>query len=177
MFVENILPSALSSFYFFDGEKIAELAVAKTDDQMKESIRSMLGITILDVLKNDLGRIIRKTSKKKFTLETLQAAEEKHPRRATAKVAAKKADAPIAKKQEGKKVRIKEEKIRESIIKYLTDVYPNSMSAGEIFEKLKKEGLPNTQSFRTRVYGKLGVWTKEGLLARPERGVYQIVKK
>lgn len=64
MFVENILPSALSSFYFFDGEKIAELAVAKTDDQMKESIRSMLGITILDVLKNDLNRSIRRNSKK-----------------------------------------------------------------------------------------------------------------
>lgn len=64
MFVENILPSALSSFYFFDGEKIAELAVAKTDDQMKGSIRSMLGITILDVLKNDLNRSIRKISKK-----------------------------------------------------------------------------------------------------------------
>ena len=64
MFVENILPSALSSFYFFDGEKIAELAVARTDDQMKESIRSMLGITILDVLKNDLGRSIRRISKK-----------------------------------------------------------------------------------------------------------------
>ena len=65
MFVENILPSALSSFYFFDGEKIAELAVAKTDDQMKESIRSMLGITVLDVLKNDLGRSIRRISRKK----------------------------------------------------------------------------------------------------------------
>ena len=64
MFVENILPSALSSFYFFDGEKIAELAVAKTDDQMKESIRSMLGITVLDVLKSDLGRCIRRMSKK-----------------------------------------------------------------------------------------------------------------
>lgn len=64
MFVENILPSALSSFYFFDGEKIAELAVAKTDDQMKESIRSMLGITVLDVLKGDLGRSIRRISKK-----------------------------------------------------------------------------------------------------------------
>lgn len=64
MFVENILPSALSSFYFFDGEKIAELAVAKTDEQMKMSIRSMLGITILDVLKNDLGRSIRRISKK-----------------------------------------------------------------------------------------------------------------
>lgn len=64
MFVENILPSALSSFYFFDGEKIAELAVAKTDVQMKESIRSMLGITILEVLKNDLGRTIRRINKK-----------------------------------------------------------------------------------------------------------------
>lgn len=64
MFVENILPSALSSFYFFDGEQIAELAVAKTDDQMKESIRSMLGITIMDVLKNDLGRSIRRIQKK-----------------------------------------------------------------------------------------------------------------
>ena len=63
MFVENIIPSALSSFYFFDGEKIAELAVAKTNDQMKESIRSMLGITVLDVLKNDLGRSIRRISK------------------------------------------------------------------------------------------------------------------
>lgn len=64
MFVENILPSALASFYFFDGEKIAELAVANTDDQMKESIRSMLGITVLDILKNDLGRSIRRISKK-----------------------------------------------------------------------------------------------------------------
>ena len=63
MFVESILPSALSSFYFFDGEKIAELAVAQTNDQMKESIRSMLGITVLDVLKNDLGRSIRRISR------------------------------------------------------------------------------------------------------------------
>ena len=63
MFVENILPSALSSFYFFDGEKIAELAVAKTDYQMKASIRSMLGMTTLDVLKNDLGRIVKKINR------------------------------------------------------------------------------------------------------------------
>mgnify|MGYP005789041349 FL=1 len=64
MFIENILPSALSSFYFFDGEKIAELAVDDTNVQMKESIRSMLGISVLDVLKNDLGRVLRRSSKK-----------------------------------------------------------------------------------------------------------------
>ena len=51
MFIENILPSALSRFFFFDGEKIAELAVDETSVQMKESIRSMLGISVLDVLK------------------------------------------------------------------------------------------------------------------------------
>ncbi len=63
MFVETILPSALSSFYFFDGEKIAELAVDDTDTQLKDSIRSMLGIGILDVLKSDLRRSLRLNSK------------------------------------------------------------------------------------------------------------------
>lgn len=58
MFIENILPSALSNFFFFDGEKIAELAVENTNTQMKESIKALLGISVLDQLNNDLGRII-----------------------------------------------------------------------------------------------------------------------
>ena len=62
MFVENILPSALSSFFFFDGEKIAELADENTNAQMKESIKALLGISILDLLNNDLGRIISRLS-------------------------------------------------------------------------------------------------------------------
>ncbi len=63
MFVENILPSALSSFFFFDGEKIAELAVDNTNIQLKNSIRSMLGISILDVLSNDIMRNLKKINK------------------------------------------------------------------------------------------------------------------
>lgn len=63
MFVENMLPSALSNFFFFDGEKIAELAVEETSEQMKESIKAMLGITILDVLQSDLGKIIGRINK------------------------------------------------------------------------------------------------------------------
>lgn len=80
MFVENLLPSALSSFYFFDGEKIAELALDETNVQMKESIRSMLGIRVLDVLKNDLGRSLRRNLKKSgsdTSLEELQALQAK----------------------------------------------------------------------------------------------------
>lgn len=64
MFIENLLPSRLSNFFFFDGEKIAELAVEDTDTQMKESIRSLLGISILDVLNNDMSRILSRTNKK-----------------------------------------------------------------------------------------------------------------
>lgn len=83
MFVENILPSALSSFFFFDGEKIAELAVEETSEQMKESVKAMLGITVLDVLQGDIGRIISKISKRNSSnldlkrLEELRIAREK----------------------------------------------------------------------------------------------------
>ena len=63
MFVETIIPNALSGFYFFDGEKIAEMAVDNTSKQLKESIRAMLGISVLDVLKNDLVKNVRKISK------------------------------------------------------------------------------------------------------------------
>lgn len=76
MFVENILPSALSSFFFFDGEKIAELAVEETSEQMKESVKAMLGITVLDVLQGDIGRIINKISKENSSNQDLKRLEE-----------------------------------------------------------------------------------------------------
>lgn len=63
MFIENILPSGLSNFFFFDGEKIAELAVEDTSTQMKESIKTLLGISVLDLLKADLGRITNRIAK------------------------------------------------------------------------------------------------------------------
>lgn len=64
MFVENILPSGLANFFFFDGEKISELAVENTNAQMKASIKALLGITVLDILESDLVRIINRASKR-----------------------------------------------------------------------------------------------------------------
>ena len=64
MFIENILPSGLSSFFFFDGEKIAELAVENTNAQMKESIKILLGISVLDLLDNDISRIVNRVGKR-----------------------------------------------------------------------------------------------------------------
>lgn len=60
MFVESILPSALANFYFFDGEKIAELAESDTSIQMKSSIKALVGINVIDLLENDITRIIKK---------------------------------------------------------------------------------------------------------------------
>lgn len=70
LFVENILPSALSSFFFFDGEKIAEMAVDNTNNQLKNAIRAMLGITVLDVLENDISRNIKRINKDNSISET-----------------------------------------------------------------------------------------------------------
>ena len=63
MFVENIVPNALSSFYFFDGEKIAELALDESNTQFQDSIRAMLGLSMLDVLRNDLHKTLRRCSR------------------------------------------------------------------------------------------------------------------
>lgn len=67
MFIENVLPSALSNFFFFDGEKIAELAVDSTNTQLKESIRAMLGLSVIDLLQRDIGRNISRLSKLTFS--------------------------------------------------------------------------------------------------------------
>ena len=60
MFIENILPSALSKFFIFDGEKIILWADESNNKQIKESIFALLGITVLDNLNNDLNRIVSK---------------------------------------------------------------------------------------------------------------------
>ena len=85
MFIESILPSALSSFYFFDGEKIAELAESETDDQMKNSIKALLGINVIDLLEKDLSRIIKRLGNEKqeqydYDLEELRNKKEETER-------------------------------------------------------------------------------------------------
>ena len=81
MFVENILPSALSSFFFFDGEKIAEMAVDSSNNQLKNAIRSMLGITVLDVLENDILRNVKKLNKEDINDKSSKMVQELRDKR------------------------------------------------------------------------------------------------
>lgn len=71
MFIENLLPNALSKFFFFDGEKIAEMSIDENNTQVKESIKALLGINVLDTLESDLLKNLRKykTTGENSTLE------------------------------------------------------------------------------------------------------------
>lgn len=64
LFIETILPSGLSNYFFFDGEKIAEIAGDKTDTKMKEAIKTLLGINVVDRLEKDIGQVINSAEKK-----------------------------------------------------------------------------------------------------------------
>lgn len=71
IFIENELPSELSRFFFFDGEKISKLIGKNINTQMKESIKALLGISVLDTLDHDIERILKNITieKNDFDLE------------------------------------------------------------------------------------------------------------
>lgn len=96
MFIENILPSALSSFFFFDGEKIAELAVEESNSQMKDSIRAMLGISVLNTLQKDLNRVLSRAGKNSSSSDILKTLERVRSNRNFAKDALNLIDSKIA---------------------------------------------------------------------------------
>ncbi len=126
-----------------------------------------------------LGPIYGANVKNKYTLDNLKnveaaAAPKSRRGRKAGRKAAVKAVADNA--DETKKPRIKESAISDIVFKVLEDVYPDSLAANEIVDKIKEAGLPDSASFRTRIYTLLSKWTKENRLLKSGRGVYQIVK-
>jgi DNA sulfur modification protein DndD len=58
-FLQELLPPGVSQLFFFDGEKIKEIAEdSDNDEQLATAIRSLLGIEIIDRLRTDLGLFI-----------------------------------------------------------------------------------------------------------------------
>ena len=72
MFIETVLPCALSSLFFFDGEKIADLANTDDDEGIKRSIRSLLGIDIIDYAIADLKKVVSAKGKQIQSNEQLR---------------------------------------------------------------------------------------------------------
>jgi len=62
-YVEELVPVGLAGLFFFDGEKISALAGNEnTPDLVKHSIRSLLGLDLVDRAIDDLSTVIRRNS-------------------------------------------------------------------------------------------------------------------
>lgn len=83
-FINEKIPPGVSDFFFFDGEKIQQLADDSTDrESLKESIRNLLGLKIIGNLESDLTThidTIRRDSDKvtDSQLRALEAEEAMH---------------------------------------------------------------------------------------------------
>ena len=81
-FLHEVVPPGIGDLFFFDGEKIAELAEDDTGRYLKEAVQRLLGIDILNRLSNDLEIYLKDKGSKtadKDTLNKIKVAEaDKH---------------------------------------------------------------------------------------------------
>lgn len=65
LFLEDLIPSGVSQLFFFDGEKIQEIAASEHDDeaQLTDAIRGLLGIELVSRLRTDLGLYLARRSR------------------------------------------------------------------------------------------------------------------
>lgn len=54
-FLQELIPPGVSQLFFFDGEKIAEIAHDGPDEGLAEAVRGLLGIELVSRLRTDLG--------------------------------------------------------------------------------------------------------------------------
>ena len=108
-FLNDLVPIGVSQLFFFDGEKIQNLAEEEGGTVLAESVKSMLSLDIIEQLKSDLTiysnrkkkkaqdrkteKHLKDIEKRQFTLETQlsdlrqdRAQIEAHLQRVTAKI-------------------------------------------------------------------------------------------
>jgi DNA sulfur modification protein DndD len=59
VFLSELIPLGLSELFFFDGEKVADLAEDQTGKVLQHAFRKLMGLDIVDRLNKDLATIVR----------------------------------------------------------------------------------------------------------------------
>lgn len=62
-FLNELVPIGVSELFFFDGERIAELAEDTTGQVLQEAVRKLLGLNVIDRLRGDLSVFLRNRKK------------------------------------------------------------------------------------------------------------------
>ena len=71
-YIEEILPFGIARFFFFDNEKIAQLADDDSFEQIKTSIKSAIGVSTIEKAINHIDEVIRR---KKDALQAFEKSE------------------------------------------------------------------------------------------------------
>ncbi|MBU1215701.1 MAG: DNA sulfur modification protein DndD [Gammaproteobacteria bacterium] len=66
-FLNELIPMGVSELFFFDGEKIKDLAEDGGDIALRDAIRKLLGLDIIERLKSDLHIYVRRQNSKTFS--------------------------------------------------------------------------------------------------------------
>ncbi|WP_280548850.1 DNA sulfur modification protein DndD [Halomonas sp. 11-S5] len=74
-FLNDLIPLGIADLFFFDGEKIAELAESKGNAALADAIQRLLGLDLVNRLRADLGVYIRNHSKGRLPEAIRQEAE------------------------------------------------------------------------------------------------------
>lgn len=68
-FLNELIPIGVADLFFFDGEKIADLAEDETNEALADAIKRLLGLDIVDRLRADLGIYLRENTQTKLPKE------------------------------------------------------------------------------------------------------------
>ncbi|TOH66328.1 DNA sulfur modification protein DndD, partial [Vibrio parahaemolyticus] len=71
-FLNELIPTGIADLFFFDGEKIADLAEDESGTVLKTAVRRLLGLDIIAKLKSDLAIFLKKHGSEKLSLSVKQ---------------------------------------------------------------------------------------------------------
>jgi DNA sulfur modification protein DndD len=63
-FLQELIPPGVSQLFFFDGEKIADIARDDPDEGLAEAVRGLLGIELVGRLRTDLGLYLARRTRR-----------------------------------------------------------------------------------------------------------------
>lgn len=136
-FLNELIPHGIADLFFFDGEKIAELAEDESGTILRTTVRRLLGLDIIEKLRNDLTIFVKRQ-------QSGQLAESQQQNLSTLELKIKEFSfktEQILEKADSAKIRI------DLISKEITQYETLLNSQGGAFAQTKTQEMQNVETF------------------------------